>query len=40
VSALSDLAGILHDILDIADRAQREKGYEREANALEQLVDG
>jgi hypothetical protein len=40
VSALSELAGILYDILDITDRAQREKGYDREASALEQLVDG
>ena len=40
VSALSELAGILYDILDIADRVQREKGHEREVNALEHFADG
>jgi hypothetical protein len=40
VSGLTDLAGILAELLDAADQAQRQKAIEGEASALERLVEG
>jgi hypothetical protein len=39
MSGLTDLAGILAELLDAASQAQRQKAIEGEANALERVVD-
>jgi hypothetical protein len=39
MSALSDLAGVLAEILDGASQVQRQRGIEREATALERFVE-
>jgi hypothetical protein len=39
MSGLTDLAGILAELLEAASQAQRQKAIEGEANALERLVD-
>jgi hypothetical protein len=39
MSALSDLAGFLAEILDAADQAQRQRGIEREATTLERFAE-
>ena len=39
MSALSDLAGLLAEILDAAGQVQRQRGIEREATALERFAE-